>query len=236
MWSHIFSLDYILLISICLFVRFQPFISDDFGPNTAASINVVQAVLPNSVHGNHEQFFEPSPHHNSFNSFNNFGSYDNKFKFVDSFSKDIRWEYGFKPPLVPSVAIDEFGNPLHEHWLDTRVNLTPYQVQIKFVHITKVSLAKYWFHIITKAVRNRLIILPEIAFILKLTSHLVNIHVLSLNSNTFKLWKEFQFFFIFKFLISVFVLIHKLHFYTVSNTFTITNKSSFKKWVKLMFI
>lgn len=92
-----------------MIIRFQPYISDNFGPKTAASINVVQAVLPNSVHGNRDQFFEPSPLHNGF------GIYDNKYKFVDSFAKDIRWEYGFKPPLVPSVEIDEFGNPLHQH-------------------------------------------------------------------------------------------------------------------------
>lgn len=70
---------------------------------------MVKTVLPNTVHNNREQFFEPSPIHNGF------GSFDGKLKYVDSFSKDIRWEYGFKPPLVPSVAIDEFGNPLNEH-------------------------------------------------------------------------------------------------------------------------
>ncbi|XP_031622842.1 uncharacterized protein LOC116340470 isoform X2 [Contarinia nasturtii] len=89
--------------------RFQPYINEDFGPKASASINVVSAVLPNSVHSSRDQFFEPSPISNGFSG------YDNKLKFVDSFSKDIRWEYGFKPPLVPSVAIDEFGNPLNEH-------------------------------------------------------------------------------------------------------------------------
>lgn len=99
--------------------RFQPYISDDFGPKASASINVVSAVLPNSLHSNHDQFFDSSPIHNGFGGsspiHNGFGSYDNKFKFVDTFAKDIRWEYGFKPPLVPSVAIDSFGNPLNEH-------------------------------------------------------------------------------------------------------------------------
>lgn len=46
---------------------------------------------------------------------NGFGANDNKYKFVDSsFTKDIRWEFGFKPPFSPSVAIDEFGNPLND--------------------------------------------------------------------------------------------------------------------------
>lgn len=91
--------------------RYQPYISDDFGPKASASINVAQTVLPNSVHNhNHEPFFESQPSIQS-----GFTAYDNKLKYVDSFSKDIRWEYGFKPPLIPSVAIDEFGNPLNEH-------------------------------------------------------------------------------------------------------------------------
>lgn len=86
--------------------------SDNFGPKASASINIVSAVLPNSVHGNHEQFFEPTPIHNGFG----FGGYDNKLKFSELFSKGIRWEYGgFKPPLIPSLEIDEFGNPLNEH-------------------------------------------------------------------------------------------------------------------------
>lgn len=68
---------------------------------------MVSAVLPNSVHNNRNQFFEPSP------IANGYGSYDSKR--MDSFAKDIRWEFGFKPPLVPSVAIDEFGNPLNEN-------------------------------------------------------------------------------------------------------------------------
>lgn len=91
--------------------RYQPYsYSDNFGPKESASINVYQAVLPNSVHSSHDQFFEPHPIHSGF------GSYENKLKYVDSFWKDIRWEFGgFKPPLIPSVAIDEFGNPLHEH-------------------------------------------------------------------------------------------------------------------------
>lgn len=91
-------------------IRYQPYsYSDNFGPTASASINVVHAVLPNNVHSR-EQFFEPSPIYN-----NAFSAYDNKLKYVDSFSKDIRWEFGFKPPLIPSVAIDEFGNPLNEH-------------------------------------------------------------------------------------------------------------------------
>lgn len=37
-----------------------------------------------------------------------------------NFLKNIRWEYGgFKPPLIPSVEIDEFGNPIHMDF-DTR--------------------------------------------------------------------------------------------------------------------
>lgn len=82
--------------------------SDDFG--ASASINVAHAVLPNSVQSNRDQFFDSSPPIQ-----NGYGNYDDKLKYVDSFSKDIRWEYGFKPPLVPSVAIDEFGNPLNQH-------------------------------------------------------------------------------------------------------------------------
>lgn len=91
------------------FYRFQPYISEDFGPRPSASINIASAILPNSVHGNRDQFFESLQIHNGF------GSYDNKLKFVDPFSKDIRWEYGFKPPFVPSVEIDAFGNPLNEY-------------------------------------------------------------------------------------------------------------------------
>lgn len=78
------------------------------GPKASASINVYQTVLPNSFGKVREPFFQPSPLQNGF------GSYDNKVKYSDSFAKDIRWEYGFKPPLVPSVAIDEYGNPLNE--------------------------------------------------------------------------------------------------------------------------
>lgn len=110
-----FAYNFLKMLSKCLILsistiifRYQPYISEDFGPKASASINVVSAVLPNTVHNNHNQFYESSPFHNGY------GSYDSRTKFVDSFSKDIRWEFGFKPPLVPSVAIDEFGNPLHE--------------------------------------------------------------------------------------------------------------------------
>lgn len=88
--------------------RFQPYISDNFGPKASASINVPQTVLPDSYNRERDHF-EPSALKNGF------GANDNKYKFVDSsFSKDIRWEFGFKPPFSPSVAIDEFGNPLNE--------------------------------------------------------------------------------------------------------------------------
>lgn len=30
-----------------------------------------------------------------------------------NFGKNLRWEYGFKPPLVPSIEIDEHGNPIN---------------------------------------------------------------------------------------------------------------------------
>lgn len=97
---------------ILAFIRYQPYhVSDDFGPKASASINVAHAVLPNSVHhSNREQFFDSSPP-----IYNGFGNFDEKLKYADSFAKDIRWEFGFKPPLVPSVAIDAFGNPLNEH-------------------------------------------------------------------------------------------------------------------------
>lgn len=33
--------------------------------------------------------------------------------------KNIRWEYGFKPPLVPSPEIDELGNPINKDAKET---------------------------------------------------------------------------------------------------------------------
>lgn len=92
-------------------IRFQPIYGFEHfaGPTASASINVYQAVLPNTQSvKSHEPFFQPSALQN------NFGSYDSKNKYSESTAKDIRWEFGFKPPLVPSVAIDEFGNPLNE--------------------------------------------------------------------------------------------------------------------------
>ncbi|KAK5639802.1 hypothetical protein RI129_010613 [Pyrocoelia pectoralis] len=34
---------------------------------------------------------------------------------MDDFESSIRWEYGFMPPLIPSLAIDENGNPIEKH-------------------------------------------------------------------------------------------------------------------------
>ncbi|XP_031357365.1 uncharacterized protein LOC116181208 isoform X1 [Photinus pyralis] len=33
----------------------------------------------------------------------------------EDFESKIRWEYGFRPPLIPSMAIDEDGNPIEKH-------------------------------------------------------------------------------------------------------------------------
>lgn len=37
-----------------------------------------------------------------------------KFRRNINFGKSLRWEYGFRPPLVPSVEIDEHGNPINK--------------------------------------------------------------------------------------------------------------------------
>lgn len=100
--------SFIFYISDIYHSRFQPYISENFGPTASASINVPQTVLPDSYNRDRDHY-EPSALKNGF------GNNDNKYKFVDSsFSKDIRWEFGFKPPFSPSIAIDEFGNPLNE--------------------------------------------------------------------------------------------------------------------------
>lgn len=92
-------------LTIDFLIRFQPYIRDSYGPHAAASINVMHTVLPNPYHSR-EQYIGPSPIQNGF------GPYNSKFNYADDiFSKGIRWEYGFKPPLIPSVEIDAFGNP-----------------------------------------------------------------------------------------------------------------------------
>lgn len=35
-----------------------------------------------------------------------------KYRRNSNFAKNLRWEYGFKPPLIPSIEIDEHGNPI----------------------------------------------------------------------------------------------------------------------------
>lgn len=37
-----------------------------------------------------------------------------KFRRNINFGKSLRWEYGFRPPLIPSVEIDEHGNPINK--------------------------------------------------------------------------------------------------------------------------
>lgn len=94
-----------------IFTRFQPTYGFEHfaGLKASASINVYQAVLPNTQSAkSREPFFQPSALQNGFDN------YDSKNKYSESAAKDVRWEFGFKPPLVPSMAIDEFGNPLNE--------------------------------------------------------------------------------------------------------------------------
>lgn len=39
-----------------------------------------------------------------------------KFRRQSDYGKNLRIEYGFKPPMIPSVEIDENGNPINsEH-------------------------------------------------------------------------------------------------------------------------
>lgn len=37
-----------------------------------------------------------------------------KFRRNINFGKSLRWEYGFRPPLIPSIEIDEHGNPINK--------------------------------------------------------------------------------------------------------------------------
>ncbi|KAJ6649340.1 hypothetical protein Bhyg_04574 [Pseudolycoriella hygida] len=37
-----------------------------------------------------------------------------KYRRNINFAKSLRWEYGFRPPLIPSVEIDEHGNPINK--------------------------------------------------------------------------------------------------------------------------
>lgn len=37
-----------------------------------------------------------------------------KYRRNINFGKSLRWEYGFRPPLIPSVEIDEHGNPINK--------------------------------------------------------------------------------------------------------------------------
>lgn len=83
------------------------------GPTASASINVYQAVLPNTPSAKSREPFQPSPLQNGFGNYESKHRDNRDNKFAESIAKDIRWEFGFKPPLVPSMAIDEFGNPLH---------------------------------------------------------------------------------------------------------------------------
>lgn len=86
-------------------IRFSPYFPDSYGPHASASINVFKTILP-SPYNSREHYLGPSPLHNGF------GPYNTKLNYIDDiFAKGIRWEYGFKPPLVPSLEIDEFGNP-----------------------------------------------------------------------------------------------------------------------------
>jgi hypothetical protein len=88
--------------------RFQSI--DSYGPQAAASINVINTALPPA----------------SFNSYNSHHFHSHKNNHVahqlqrPNFSgglnlKELRWEYGFKPPLIPSTEIDDFGNPIKKN-------------------------------------------------------------------------------------------------------------------------
>lgn len=78
---------------------------------SSASINFVHTALPNSYQPSLQTYYGPPPIQNSLTNFDSkLNKYSNGLDF-----KDIRWEYGFKPPLIPSVEIDEFGNPIHRN-------------------------------------------------------------------------------------------------------------------------
>ncbi|GAB0086972.1 uncharacterized protein DMENIID0001_012110 [Sergentomyia squamirostris] len=50
-----------------------------------------------------------------------YGAHLPRFKYRRNldYLKNIRWEYGFKPPLVPSPEIDELGNPINKDAKET---------------------------------------------------------------------------------------------------------------------
>lgn len=77
---------------------------------SAGSINLVHTALPNAYQSNLQTYFGPPPIQNSLANF------DSKFKYSGGLDfKDIRWEYGFKPPLIPSVETDDFGIPINRN-------------------------------------------------------------------------------------------------------------------------
>lgn len=72
----------------------------------SASVNVINTALPlssyNSFHTNHfHPYKDHLTHHHSRPNYS--GGLN---------VKELRWEYGFKPPLIPSTEIDDFGNPI----------------------------------------------------------------------------------------------------------------------------
>lgn len=88
--------------------RFQSI--DSYGPQAAASVNVINTALPpaslNSFH----------THHFHSHKNNHVAHQLQRPNFSGGLNlKELRWEYGFKPPLIPSTEIDDFGNPIKKH-------------------------------------------------------------------------------------------------------------------------
>lgn len=83
---------------------------NSYDSQVSGSQNVISTALPgtslNAYHSHHFHSHknlvahQPAARHNFPGSLN---------------IKELRWEYGFKPPLIPSTEIDDFGNPVKKN-------------------------------------------------------------------------------------------------------------------------
>lgn len=65
-------------------------------------------------YGYKDDYLGPPPLKNHFWQYDNtLSSSNTKLRKTLNFGKSMRWEYGFKPPMRPSVEIDEHGNPIN---------------------------------------------------------------------------------------------------------------------------
>lgn len=74
----------------------------------SGSVNVVNALPPTSLNSLQSHHFYPHKGHHHHISRPDYSGGLNV--------KELRWEFGFKPPLVPSTEIDDFGNPIKKHF------------------------------------------------------------------------------------------------------------------------